>query len=63
MEKFQDDGVNSVLIKIIFKIKNVFISFEITQRLLLELHPCFDGHCTHECEGADEKVLQNEAYK
>ena len=59
MENNQAVGLNCML----NKITNVFISFEITQRLLLELHPCFDGHCTHECEGADEKVLQNEAYK
>ena len=38
-------------------------NFELTRSVLPQLHPCFDGHCTHERKGADEQVLQNETYK
>ena len=61
MESNWDFGLNCVLNNILDE--RFIFSFEITQRVLLKLHPCFDGHCAHECEGADEKILQNEAYK
>ena len=43
--------------------KTSMANSESAQSVLPQLHPCFDGHCTHEREGADEQILQNETYK